>query len=233
MTSPLAFSKEHDTESPAGVPGPALGSLGSMPGVNLMPPEIAERAALQQVKVAAVAAVVLSALAVGGLYYQAHSGVSSAQKNLADAQQQQTAVQQQVTKLQPVAAAYAQVTAAKAEVAEALGGEIRWSGKLDDLSLSIPANVWLTNMSVATSGSANGALASTGISTITFQGVATNRDDVAVWLESLARENGYANPYVSVTQETAVGSKVLVDFTSTVTVTDAALSGRYTSTSGS
>lgn len=231
MTTPQPLAAE--TDAPAGVPGPALGSLAVMPGVNLMPPEIAERAALQQVKLACVAAVVLSALAVGGLYSQAHSGVTSAQKDLTTAQQQQADVQRKVTQLQPVAAAYAQVTAAKAEVAEALGGEIQWSHKLDDLSLSIPANVWLTNMSVATGGSANGALASTGIDTITFQGVASSRDDVAGWLESLVAEKGYANPYVSVTQETVTGSKVLVTFTSTVTVTADALSGRYTSTSGS
>ncbi len=211
-----------------GVPGPAIGRLAELPGVNLMPPEIAEHVAVQRTKAACGAAVVLSLVAVAGLYYQAQHGVTSARSDLAAAQQQQVGAAGSVSKLQPVAAVYAQVTEAKTQVSEALGGEIRWSGKLNDLSLSIPANVWLTSLTVTTGGSANGALATTGLDSISFQGLANSRDTVATWLNSLATEKGYTNPYVSSTAETVIGSRVFVSFTSTVTVTAAALSGRYT-----
>lgn len=243
MTSPLSLSKDAALAAEpttAGAPGPAFGRLGAMPGVNLMPPEIAERAALRQLKGGCAAALALAVVVVGGLYFQAHTGVTTANQGLAAAQAQQAQVQSEVTRLQPVAAAYAAVQAAKAQVAEALSGEIRWSAKLDDLSLSVPANVWLTSMNVAAgsatpaapAGGAASGYGTPGIDTITFQGVASSRNDVATWLERLVVEKGYANPYVTVTQETVVGQKVLIDFTSTVTVTTAALSGRYTTPSG-
>jgi Tfp pilus assembly protein PilN len=216
-----------------GVPGPAIGRLKELPGVNLMPPEIAERAAMQQVQALCVGAVVISALAVGGLWYHAHSGVSSAQSGLASATQTQSADQSAVNNLAPVATKYAQVAGAKAEVSEALGGEIRWSSRLSDLSLSMPQGVWLTSMSVSTGASGNGALVSTGINSITFAGVAESRNEVAGWLDSLAQENGYVNPYVTSTTETVSGDRILVNFTSTVTGTAGLLSGRYTDQNGS
>jgi len=55
---------------------------------------------------------------------------------------------------------------------------------------------------------------------------------VATWLESLGKEKGYLNAYYSTAQEAVLGLKALVNFTSTVTVTDAALSGRYTAPKG-
>ncbi|MCU1589867.1 MAG: hypothetical protein JWP11_1123, partial [Frankiales bacterium] len=47
-------------------------------------------------------------------------------------------------------------------------------------------------------------------------------------LESLAKQKGYANPYFTNSTKALVGSRETVDFTSTVTMTSAALSGRYT-----
>ncbi len=215
-----------------GVPGPVVARLAELPAVNLMPPEIAERAALQQVKVLCGGAVVLSAVIVGGLWYQAHSGVNSAKSALTTAQGQQSSVQAQISspKLQQVAQTYTEVSAAKVEVTEALGGEIRWSTKLDDLSLSMPKGVWLTSMSVAAGPSSAGALVSTGINSISFAGIAETRDDVAGWLNSLAQEHGYINPYVT---STALGTNGEVTFSSTVTGTSALLSNRYTNLNGS
>ncbi|HEX7354989.1 MAG TPA: hypothetical protein VF288_09185 [Mycobacteriales bacterium] len=228
-----------------GAPTPAVAHLASLPSINLMPPEIAEHTALRQLKQVCLGVVVLCLVIVGGLYYQAHSSVSSAKKGLASAQQEQSAVQAQVSKLQPVAQAYAQVASAKALVTEALAGKIEWSQQLNDLALSTPPGVWLTNMSVTAGPSTNGALTSQGIASITFTGVASEqglsgeaglngaRDVVASWLESLAAEHGYTNPYVTTTQEAYIGTVPVVNFTSTVTVTSALLAPAPFANSGS
>jgi len=78
----------------------------------------------------------------------------------------------------------------------------------------------------------SGTNAIPGIATISFTGIALNRDDVATWLESLGKEKGYVNAYYSTAQAAALGLKPIVNFTSTVTVTDAALSNRYTTPNG-
>jgi hypothetical protein len=71
-----------------------------------------------------------------------------------------------------------------------------------------------------------------GIGTVTFTGVGFSHDDVAVWLESLATQKGYANPYFSSSTETLLGTRKTVNFTSTATLTPAAYSGRYTKPAG-
>jgi hypothetical protein len=55
---------------------------------------------------------------------------------------------------------------------------------------------------------------------------------VAVWLESLAGQQGYTNPYFSSSAEVKSGPRTLVEFESTATLTPAALSGSYTAPAG-
>jgi hypothetical protein len=57
-------------------------------------------------------------------------------------------------------------------------------------------------------------------------------DDVAVWLESLAKQKGYTSAYFNSSTEKEIGSTKVVDFSSTVVVTREALSGRYLQNAG-
>jgi hypothetical protein len=71
-----------------------------------------------------------------------------------------------------------------------------------------------------------------GLGTVTFDGKGFEHDDVASWLESLAKEKGYSNPYFSISElvtegDLTAGGRKLVHFTSTANLTPAALSNRY------
>jgi Tfp pilus assembly protein PilN len=119
-----------------------------------------------------------------------------------------------------------------------MGDEIRWSTYLNDLSLRMPDNVWLTNISALENSAgavptAPGAPASTAIGTVTFAGVAFSHDDVASWLEALAKEKGFANPYFTNATETPIGPRTVDNFTSSVDLGPNAKSGRYTKPAGS
>jgi hypothetical protein len=100
--------------------------------------------------------------------------------------------------------------------------------------------VWLTNMTVtenvddsnqvstsASSGSSGSGDSTSpgGIGSITFAGTAYHHDDVASWLESLAKERGYADPYFSNSTKSKIGDKDAVNFSSTVNLTKDALCG--------
>lgn len=234
------------------IPGPNLALLASMPRVDLMPPEMAERDALRRLQMGCVAAVVACAVAVGSLWFQAHSTVDDAKKNLATTQAEQQNVNRQVAQLSSVSASFAALERANQLVQQALGGEVRWSGQLRDLSMTIPANVYLTNMSVAagTSGAVSetaGATSTTGsstastsnpatpgtIATITFQGTAASRYDVANWLNKIATMKGYVNATYSTSTERVINGVIWIDFNSTIQVTTDALSGRYAKPAGS
>jgi type IV pilus assembly protein PilN len=222
----------------------------TMPRVNLLPPEIRERAALRRAQAGLGATVLVALGAVGALYLVALDDANAARADLAGATEIQRQLKAEEAKYVEVPAVFSELRAAEANRDQALGQEVRWSYYLNDLGLSIPANVWLTQVSItqnvdgaatttaaptASAGTASGtagATATPGIGQITFAGKALSHDDVATWLESLAKQKGYADPSFSNSAQETIGDRKVVAFTSTVTVTEDALSGRYTAKAG-
>lgn len=209
--------------------------LVTLPQVNLLPLEIIERRRLRVVQAGLGGAVALALVLLVGLYFLAASAVSSSQSDLTAAQAENALVQKQVNGFANVGQTYALVDKAHGLLRDAGGGEVLWSRYLTDLSLKIPSTVWLNQVTVAPAAAAP-VTALTGvtpaIATITFTGVALSHDDVAVWLDALASERGWTDPYFSTSTEQYIGSHQTYTFTSSVTVTAAALSGRYTTPAG-
>jgi Tfp pilus assembly protein PilN len=213
-----------------------------MPSVNLMPPEIAEAARFRRFQLAMGGAVVAAIVIVGALYVHQHSSVKGAQSQLDAARSQQTSLQSQLTSLSGVQDVYTDVAARQALLAQAMGAQVKWSDYLTDLSLRVPDNVWLTSISATeTAGPTTGTVAAApattspllnpGIGQITFNGMALHPDDVATWLDMLARERGFSNAYFTNSAET--GLKSVVAFASQVNVTPAAESNRFVRPAGS
>jgi Tfp pilus assembly protein PilN len=208
------------------------GTTATLPRVNLLPPEIAEKRAFRRIQFALGASVLGAVVVVGMLYVGATSSVSHAQSDLSASQATQTQLQGQVAKFADVTAVYAAAAAAQASLTSAMGDEVRYSQLLNDLSLTIPDNVWLSNLSyVAVPPSAAGAAAgatSTAVGTLSASGTAFSHDDVAVLLESLMGLKTYANSYFTSSTESLLGKRKVVTYTVTADVTPAAESGRYT-----
>lgn len=210
------------------------GGPGSLPRVNLMPPEIAEQAAFRKVQAGLGAFVVLALLGTGLLYANAAGSVSSAHRALDTSTTEQGTLQKQQAKYADVTAVYASAAAAQATLAQAMGQEVRYSKLMNDLSLTIPDNVWVTNMSFQQSAPAAGAATATntGLGTLTISGVAFDYRDVAVWLDTLAQEKGYSAPVLTASTKALIGPKQVVNWSTTTTLTNDALSGRFTTTAG-
>ena len=204
-----------------------------LPRVNLLPPEIAERARFRRVQMGLGAGLAATVAVVSVLYVGAVGSVNDAQTELTEATATGTSLQAEAAKYADVEAVYARAEAAQVMLTQAMGEEIRYSQFLNDLSLTVPENVWVKNVTFA-QAAVPPALGSTepGIGTATFTGVGFKHDDVAVWLESLAKQQGYANPYFSNSTEALIGTRKTVNFTSTVTLTPDALSKRYTAPAG-
>jgi len=206
-----------------------------LPSVNLIPQEIAEANKFRRVQLALGASLVAAAGVVGLLSFQAGHDVSSAKGRLASAQQETTTLQGQRAALQNVQDVFNQLSQRQAMLSNAMSPEIRWSFYLEDLSLRIPNNVWLTNINATETAGASSAspatAAASGIGNIQFSGVAFSHDDVATWLDVLAKEKGWASPYFSNSAEGLIGTRKVVNFSSSVVITSAAKSGRYNSAS--
>lgn len=207
-----------------------------LPRVNLLPPEIAERRTFRRVQMGLGTAVLASVGLVGLMFVSASHGVSSANEDLSSATTQHAALTAESAKYRNVTAIYAQAAAAQTQLTTAMGDEVRYSQLLNDLSLAVPSNVWIKNISYSQTPPAQAAGAATAaspaIGSFTVTGVGFSHDDVAVWLESISGLKSYANPYFSTSTESLLGSKPTVNFNSTADVTSKALSGRYNKIGG-
>jgi Tfp pilus assembly protein PilN len=208
--------------------------------VNLLPPEIAEKRRARLIQVGMGAAFAASLVVVGGVYMLAHQSVANAQSDLEAAQAKNASLSAQVAKFTGDKTMRADLTAQQGMLTSAMGGEIQWSHFMNDLSLRIPDNLWVTHITFTESGvpgatapASASSVPDAGIGKIAFSGVAYTHDDVATWLDSLAREKGYANPYFSNSTTAFIGDTATVNHTSSVSLTPDALSGRYTKPAGS
>jgi Tfp pilus assembly protein PilN len=210
-----------------------------MPQVNLMPPEIAEAERLHRLQRAMVGAVLVSAVVVGGLYWHTKQGVTSAQNELTASKAQNTSLQGKYASLNDVQTVFSQVQAKQDLVQLAMGQEIRWSFMLNDLTTSEPNNVWLTAITATETSapgsapaSAAGAAVTSGVGTVLFTGDAFHHNDVANWLDSMAKVHGYADPTFTSSTKIAIGPQGLVRFGGGVDLSANALSHRYTPKAG-
>jgi Tfp pilus assembly protein PilN len=217
--------------------------IGTLPSVNLLPPEIEQARRFRHVQLALGAGVVGSLAVVAAVFIVASGQVGAAQDDLDGSKAQTTRLEAQATEYSQVPLVYSKVEAARAQLELAMGKEIRWSFYLNDLSLKTPHNVWVTSMT-ATSSEATAAGASTvpgqsatyiepGVATVSFEGYAIKHNDVASWLDSLAKQKGYAQPYFTDSTKDLIGTTPVVKFKSQVSVTDDALSKRYIQKAGS
>lgn len=221
---------------------PTLTRIGQLPKVNLLPPEILEVRRFRRVQAGLGGALLVALGIVALLFVLAVGSQGKAQDKVDKAKATNVSLQRDVAKYDNVKAVYAQVAAREAMLTQAMGAEVQWSRYLNDASVNVPDNVWVTAFT-ATQTPATGAAAAKptagvaaadpGIGTVAFTGTAFEHDDVATWLESLTKAKGYANPYFSTSAKALVGSKDVVNFSSTVTVTKDAYSGRYAKPAGS
>ncbi len=196
----------------------------TLPRVNLLPPEIAEARALRQYRLAAGGAVLVVALGVAGFYWHSRGAVADAQTSLDESKAQQVKLNAQALALRSVTDLKTQVAAAQQTLTSAMSSEILWSHVLQDMSVSLPVNAWMTNM-VMSSGAPTTAAGTpfantTAVGNITMVGKAVTHNDVAKLLGALDNEKGLSDAAFtsSAKDSTAINGLNPVIFTVTAAV---------------
>lgn len=222
-----------------------------LPRVNLLPPEIEESRRFRRVQTGLGGAVafVLVLVVLGVLL--ASGAVGRANDDQTTATADQMTVKRETGTYKGVTDTYTRTAAVQAMLTQAMAREVRYSGFLQKLSVSMPANVQLNNISFteasaaagaaapgaaaappagATAGAAAGAAgaAAGAAGTVTMSGVAVSHSDVAAWLEAVVEQPGYGLPVLQSSTQAAANGTTSVTWSTTVPLTDAALSGRYT-----
>ena len=208
-----------------------------LPRVNLLPPEIAERQRFRRIQVGLGAGLLAATGVVALLQVAAVGSRADASAELAATGSRGAALRAETTEYAEVQRIHADAAAAKRMLAEAMSQEIRFSTLLDDLSRSVPDDVWLENVTFTqaappAAGTAVAAPVAAGVGTVSFTGLGGSHDDVATWLESLAGQERYADATFTKSTVEPQGDRPAVGFTSTATLSPAALSGRYSTADG-
>ena len=188
--------------------------------INLLPPEIAQRRRARQITVALGAAGLgLVALLIILFLVQA-ARLSGERGNLEDAKRQNAGLQRQISGLQSFATLQ-QTLRTKEQLLDRLtSNEVRWSVLLNDISLVIPSDVWLSNLSGSVQAPAPGTPAgSAPVGTIQVTGNTFTHLDVAKWLSRVAGVREFAFPYLSLSAKAAT----TVTFNSSLQLSQTAL----------
>jgi Tfp pilus assembly protein PilN len=241
-------------------PAPVTQSAAAFPRVDLLPDTIAEEARVRRAKLVAGGVALASVAAVGALYLLAAGEVSSAQEELDTAQARSAVLAAEAAQYADVPKVRADVESARLQQFQAMGGEVRFSFLMNDLALTIPRGTSLTTLkaqitglpAAATATAAGGAdgavqpsvMGNPGIGSISYEGEAKSYNDVAAFLDSLAKQKTLVDPYFSVAtvkeeeQQGVADGAVNVTpqgytYAATVTLSDVALSHRYDLKAGS
>ena len=208
----------------------AFGVQTRIPSVNLLPPEILAGRTFRRTQKVLGATVVVVALALGGVYLLQVQNKNEAADTLAVSQATGKTLQVEQAKYADVPRVYQAIDDAQAARQTAMGQDVEWFRYLTDFSLTMPANVWLTSLDLTLAGATPAAGAATttpGVGTMTFAGTGNDHPDVAAWLVTLAKEKAATDAYFSTSTRAKIGTKDVVNFSSTAGVSPAALSHRF------
>jgi Tfp pilus assembly protein PilN len=205
---------------------------------NLLPPEIADKRRLRQLKQRSGIALLAIVALLAGWYVVAMLQTSSAHSGLTSAQHRSRSLLAQEQQFGPVVTAQAQSAAIRTQLAQLMVGDVNWTSMLKALRQAAPTGVQITNVTASiaptTTGSSNavggglGVLNQTGqlpVGTLTIAGKAPDKNSVAAYVDRLTKVPGLAAPCPA----SVNGEKGAVTFTANVIITNSVLGGRFTS----
>jgi Tfp pilus assembly protein PilN len=206
-----------------------------MTQVNLLPSDVRERQRSRRLVAAAVAAVGAVVALLFFVFVLQSARLSNTEQKLNAQQAINADLQGKIGQLQQFAQLKQTVAAREAVRAGALNGQVAWSGVLRDISMVIPNQMWLTNMSAAladtsalpasgTPPTTGGSIAPAMAGSIQFQGTASDFPTVGKWLTRLEQVKGWVNSWASSAVRTAgtdpsISNANKVQFTASVDLT--------------
>ncbi|MBW3589089.1 MAG: hypothetical protein KY429_06695 [Actinobacteria bacterium] len=200
-----------------------------MKRINLLPQEVVvrRRQRRQTVGLAAVAVVFVLLLAV--VWFLRQGQLRGYEDQLAEAEARVQTLEAQVAQLQNFAELDRVVKQKEATLATAMAGDVAWSRLLIELSMIIPGDAWLTsfNGSAGTATQPVAATPSPSTGSLSFAATTFDFPGVARWITRLQELESLQNIWVPSATKSELGTREVVNFSSTTDLTDKALSGRY------
>jgi type IV pilus assembly protein PilM len=238
--------------------GLALGGISAGKRINLLGGRATGRAEIDQKRVlmAATAAGVVVIGLLGGYYMWRKQTLDHEKSKLSSANSQNAQLQSQITKLQGAETTQTKIDNLTQQESQLLATDVSWSAMLEDVSRTIPNDVWLKAFTAsegqsttgstggATSGStplppsgstpSAGSSASAPSGSVSFNAAGLSYQSVADWLQKVALLKEFSNLWVPTATKGSSGAagQVVVTFSSTASITSAAKSKRQSNLNG-
>jgi Tfp pilus assembly protein PilN len=182
-----------------------------MSQVNLLPPEIRQRAQTRKLTLMVIGAGVVVLVLIGFFFVVQSANLSRVNEDVAAQERKNIGIQSEIDGLQEFAALQTEAQAQQALLTAAFANEVSFSGILLDLSRVIPSDAYLTTFSaqvappaVAVPGTV--AVATPLIGSMTAAGEASGADSLASWITRLESVKGWVNPWITTLTEAAPSS---------------------------
>ncbi|HWG97788.1 MAG TPA: hypothetical protein VNV66_00310 [Pilimelia sp.] len=219
---------------PAGLAAPGAQSL-RIAGIaaNLMPDEIVQERRTRRIRRGVIVGLSAVLLGTAGWYGIAVVQTAAGRVALAQAESDVAELRRQKTDYADLIAAQGGTAAITGQLEQLMTTDVRWARVLAEVRGVAPAGVRVEALAVkltseedrqSAEGGLPGVTAAKPIGQLTLNGVGPDRQAVARYLEALAGVRGLDNPYLG--SATSQDDEVL--FTMQITLTDAAVGGRYT-----
>lgn len=207
--------------------------------IDLLPSAYQERRRQRRNIGLVVVAGMLVLLLVIGWWIILGTQVNAERDKLAEAQRTNQTLQAEIAQLSRFADLETEVTTKRQALVAVMTGDVDWPALMTEIAMVIPGEVWLTGLS-ASAGMTEGA-APVGTETapirvsdqapfgrISFQGKSLTMPGVAKWLVSLRNVREFAAIWLNTaTLAEAEGQPDVVDFDSTLELSDRAASRRF------
>jgi Tfp pilus assembly protein PilN len=193
--------------------------------INLLPSDLKERRRSRQTATALVAGVAILVGVLGVVYASQEIRLRAERGTLADQQEDNATLRAQVAELREFETLEEELRDKQQLVEEVSAQEVRWSVLLADISLVIPSDVWLTSLTGQVTQRAADQEEQEGpvtLGTIQMAGTTFTHPDVARWLTRLASVDALRLPYISLSTKAAIGETPVVNFSSSVQLSQAA-----------
>ena len=187
-----------------------------MSQVNLLPPEIRQRAQIRRLTLMVIGAGIVVLVLIGFFYVVQSANLSRVNDDIAAQERKNAVLQSEINGLQEFAALQTEAEAKKALLTTAFANEVSFSGILLDLSRVIPSDAYLTTFSaqVAPPAAVDPTVAPVPgttttiplIGTMTAAGEASGADSLASWITRLESVKGWVNPWITTITESVPAS---------------------------
>lgn len=193
--------------------------------INLLPPDLAQRRKSRQLA-AAIGVAGIGLVAILMLVYGVQELRLRGERSRLEAQEERNDdLRAEVARLEDFDRLQNELQQKTSLLSDLTQQEVRWSVLLADISLVIPSDVWLTNLSgqvrIAT-GDEGGEEDEATLGSIEMNGTTFSHVDAAKWLTRLVGVDGFSFPYLTLSVKASIDETATVNFNSSVQLSEQA-----------